>query len=76
MDDLHDYSGLLAYLQSLSLVRGVDVVSLAGAVVTVRMDVRGDRGLLARIAALDGRLQPTTDGEQDAEPAMDFVYLP
>lgn len=76
MDDLHDYSGLLAYLQSLSLVRGVDVVSLAGAVITVRMDVRGDGGLLARIAALDGRLQPTTDGEQDAEPAMDFVYLP
>ena len=76
MDDLHSYSGLLAYLQSLSLVRGVNVVSLAGAVVTVRMDVRGDRALLARIAALDGRLQPTSDGEQEAEPAMDFVYLP
>jgi hypothetical protein len=76
MDGLRSYSGLLAYLHSLSLVRGVDVVSLAGAVVKVRMDVRGDRELLARIAALDGRLQPTSDGEQEAEPAMDFVYLP
>jgi hypothetical protein len=76
VDELRSYSGLLAYLHSLSLVRGVDVVSLDGAVATVRMDVRGDRELLARIVALDGRLQPASDGEQQAGPAMDFVYVP
>jgi hypothetical protein len=76
IEGIQAYAGLLEYLRSLSLVRDVDVVSLADAVVTVRMDLRGDRELLARIAALDGRLQPASDGEQAAEPAMDFVYLP
>jgi hypothetical protein len=76
MDDLRSYSGLLSYLHALSLVRGVDVESLEGSVVTLRMDLRGDRELLARIAALDGRLQPAAAGEQDAGTAMDFVYRP
>lgn len=75
MDGLGSYAGLLAYLGSLSLVRDVDVVALDGAVVTVRLDVRGDRDLLARIAALDGRLQPAADAGPEAAP-VDFVYQP
>jgi len=76
MDDLADYAGLLEYLRSLSLVRGVEVESLDGAVVRVRMVVRGDRELLGRIAALDGRLQPGAAAEAGAEPVVDFFYQP
>jgi uncharacterized protein len=76
MDDLADYAGLLEYLRSLSLVRDVEVESLDGAVVRLRMVVRGDRELLGRIAALDGRLQPGAAADAGAEPAVDFVYQP
>ena len=60
----------------LSLVRGVEVESLEGAVVTLRVVVRGDRDLLGRVAALDGRLQPGPRGGEGAESAVDFVYRP
>ncbi len=73
MDEIADYSGLLAYLRELSLVRRVEVESLHGEVITLRVAVRGDRELLGRIAALDGRLQPGSEG---ATPAADFVYRP
>ena len=76
MDDLADYSGLLAYLRELSLVRGVDVESLDGTVITLRIVVRGDRELLGRIAALDGRLQPGSRGAEEGPAAVDFVYAP
>lgn len=76
MDDLADYSGLLAYLRELSLVRGVEVESLDGKVITLRVVVRGDRELLGRIAALDGRLQPGPRGAEDGPAAVDFVYVP
>jgi hypothetical protein len=76
IDDLPAYAGLMAYLESLSLVRSVVVESLEAAVVRLRMDVRGDRDLLGRIAALDGRLQPSPAATGAAEPGTDFVYLP
>jgi hypothetical protein len=76
MDDLADYSGLLAYLRELSLVRGVEVESLDGTVITLRVVVRGDRELLGRIAALDGRLQPVSQGTEEGPAAVDFVYAP
>jgi hypothetical protein len=76
MEDLADYSGLLAYLRGLSLVRGVDVESLDGTVITLRVVVRGDRELLGRIVALGGRLQPGGQSEADAAAAADFVYQP
>jgi hypothetical protein len=76
MDDVADYSGLLAYLGELSLVRGVEVDSLDGTVITLRVAVRGDRELLGRVAALDGRLQPVARGADDTAPAVDFVYAP
>jgi hypothetical protein len=76
MEDLAGYSGLLAYLRELSVVRGVEVESLDGAVLTLRVEVRGDRELLGRIAALDGRLQPGPGVTGDGAAAVDFVYVP
>lgn len=76
MDDLADYSGLLAYLDGLSLVRGVEVDALDGTVITLSLTVRGDRELLGRVAALDGRLRPVASGGDSAAPVVDFVYSP
>ena len=76
IDDLADYSGLLAYLRELSLVRGVEIESLDGTVITLRVVVRGDRELLGSIAALDGRLQSGSQGAEAGPAAVDFVYAP
>jgi hypothetical protein len=76
MDGLAAYSGLLAYINGLSLVRGIEVESLDGAVVTLRVVVRGDRELLGRVAALDGRLQPGPRSGEGAESGVDFVFRP
>jgi len=73
VDGLGDYAGLLAYLRSLSLVHGVDVDALEGDVLTVRLQVRGDRELLGRVAALEGRL--ASPDALDAA-AIDFLYQP
>ena len=76
MDGLSGYAGLLAYLRSLSLVSDLQVEGLEGSVVTVRMTVRGDRELLARVAALDGRLQPAPPVADGGPPGADFVFQP
>lgn len=76
MQDLGAYAGLMAYLGSLSVVRDVVVEALEDDVVRLRLTVRGDRELLVRIAALEGRLQPATQPEHPAEPAVDFVFQP
>lgn len=76
MDDLPDYAGLLACLRSLSLVSDVQVEALEGSTVTVSLAVRGDRELLARVAALDGRLRPAPPVPEEAAPAADFVFQP
>ena len=76
MDELPDYAGLLACLRALSLVSNVQVEALEGSIVTVSLTVRGDRELLARVAALDGRLQPAPPVAEGAAPAADFVFQP
>ena len=76
MQGLSAYAGLLAYLRSLSLVSDVQVEALEGPVVTVRMAVRGDRELLARVAALDGHLLPAPPVPDGAAPGADFVFQP
>jgi hypothetical protein len=76
MTGVREYAGLLEYLGSLSLVRDVEVGALEGEVVTLRVEVRGDRELLARIAALDGRLQPGAPAVDGQPAAVDFVYQP
>ena len=76
MVDVAAYAGLLGYLRSLSLVRDVEVESLQGSVVTLGLLVRGDRELLARIAALDGRLQPVAPAAEGAASSADFTFQP
>jgi hypothetical protein len=76
MDDLAAYAGLLSYLRSLSLVRDVEVESLQGSIVTLGLLVRGDRELLGRIAAFDGRLQPAAPAAEGAVRSADFTFQP
>lgn len=74
-DDVRRYVGVLGYLESLSLVRRVEVEALEGDVLRLRVVVRGDRDLLGRIATLEGKLQPIA---RSADPAAeaDFVFQP
>jgi hypothetical protein len=74
--DVRAYAGLLDYLESLSLVRGVDVSGLSGQVVSLDVTLRGDLGLLRRVVALDSRLSPASAAEADGAPAPDFDYTP
>lgn len=75
MDDLRHYTGVLGYLESLSLVRSVAVEALEGEVLRLRVVVRGDRELLGRVAALEAKLQPVSRGG-DAAADADFVFQP
>jgi hypothetical protein len=71
------YAGLLEYLKSLSLVRNVEVVEMAGGVVTLKLAVRGDLDLLRRIAAMDDRLQSgVPGGAGEGAAAVDFTFKP
>lgn len=75
IEDLGDYAGVVDYLGSLSFVREVAVEALEGEVLQLRIAARGDRELLGRIAALDGRLQPpAADGRGGA--GADLRYVP
>ena len=76
MRDFTAYTGLIDYLKSLSLVRDVAVEALTGDVVQLRLTVRGDRELLVRIAALDGRLQPAPRSATPADAGVDFLFQP
>ena len=75
MDDVRVYAGVLGYLDSLSLVRGVAVEALEGDVLRLRLSVRGDRELLGRIAAMEGKLQPVARGDEPT-PEADFRFEP
>jgi hypothetical protein len=75
MDGLEAYAGLVDYLESLSVVRDVTVEALEGGILRLRLTVRGDRELLSRIAALDGRLLPAA-GDSGAAPPADFQFQP
>ena len=75
--DLGAYAGLLAYLRSLSLVRGVAVDELSGGTVRLKLSLRGDVELLRRIAALDAHLVATARAEAaDADAGTDFTWQP
>jgi hypothetical protein len=73
--DFGAYAALLAHLKSLSLVRAVAVVELAGDVVHLVVTMRGDAELLGRIAALDARLVPASLVDGPTVPA-DFLFRP
>jgi hypothetical protein len=74
--DLRAYAGLLTYLGRLSIVRDVSVDALEGELLRFKVTMRGDRDLLGRIAAMDGRLVPATDDPATAGPGADFLYQP
>jgi hypothetical protein len=60
IDSVGSYAELIKYLESLSMVRGVAVEEASGDSLRLRLTMHGDKALLRRIAALDGRLQPPT----------------
>ncbi len=75
--DLGAYAALLEYLQTLSLVRGVQVDEVAGDTVRLGLTLRGDLDLLARVAALDARLRAGPAPEAAAGGAgTDFTWQP
>ena len=76
MRDVTAYAALVRYLRSLSLVRDLAVEALTGDVVRLRLTVKGDRQLLTRIAALDGRLQPAAGSNDPADSGVDFLFKP
>ncbi len=76
VNGITDYAGLISYLESLSPVRDLEVESLSGDTVRLRASLRGDVGLLARLFALDSRLQPVMPGERGTTGEAEFYYVP
>jgi len=76
MRDVTAYAALVSYLRSLSMVRDVAVEALIGDVVRLRLTIKGDRQLLVRIAALDGRLLPAARSTEPADAGVDFLFQP
>jgi hypothetical protein len=75
--DLTAYAGLLAYLQSLSLVREVRVDEVSGDTVSLLISLRGDIQLLRRVAGLDTHLVAGAQPGGDAGGAgTDFTWQP
>jgi hypothetical protein len=74
--DLRAYAGLLTYLGRLSIVREASVDALEGELLRLKVTMRGDRELLGRIAAMDGRLQPATTDPGAPDAGADFLYQP
>jgi hypothetical protein len=72
--DVRAYAGLIEYLKSLSLVRGIQVAEMSEGVVSLQLALRGDLELLKRIAALDERLRAGPAGEDGS--GVDFTYVP
>jgi BMFP domain-containing protein YqiC len=69
------YLGVIDYLESLSLVRRVEVEALEGDLLRLRVTVRGDRDLFGRVVALEAKLLPAVRGADPAEGA-DFIFEP
>jgi hypothetical protein len=74
--DLRAYAGLLSYLGKLSIVRDTTVDALEGELLRLNVTIRGDRELLRRIAAMDGRLVPAPAEASGTGSGVDFVYQP
>jgi hypothetical protein len=76
MRDVTAYAALVRYVKSLSMVRDLAVEALTGDVVRLRLTIQGDRQLLVRIAALDGRLQTAARSTDPAYADVDFLFQP
>jgi hypothetical protein len=68
---LDAYAGVVAYLESLSMVRHVDVEEASGSSMRLGVTMRGDRELLRRVVALGDTLRP---GAGDG--GVEFTYAP
>ncbi len=63
VEDLHDYAGVQAYLESLTFISRVAVQGLSGDTVQFRLTTRGGVEPLLRAVALSGRLQALPAGD-------------
>jgi len=63
VNDLRDYAGVEAYLESLTFISHVSVESLSGDTIRFRLATRGGGDSLQRALSLNGRLQPLAAGE-------------
>jgi len=63
INDLRDYAGLEAYLESLTFISHVGVESLFGDTIRFRLATRGGVDALQRALSLNRRLQPVAAGE-------------
>ena len=70
--NLDAYARTLNYLEALSVVRNVAVEQLQADVLDMRLNVRGDAGVLRRTIALDRRL--VADNSFAADGAMGFRF--
>jgi uncharacterized protein len=74
--DIGAYAGLVDYLQSLSMVRAVNVAEVSGNVLTLDVTLRGDLELLRRVAGLDSHLVAAAASGTEGSPGPDFNYVP
>jgi hypothetical protein len=72
--DLGAYAAVISYLESLSLVRRVDVEEASGSSVRLGVTLRGDRLLLSRVVAIGGTLR-TAEAQPDTA-VTGFLYVP
>jgi hypothetical protein len=61
--DLRQYANVQTYLESLTFISHVSVVSLTGDTIRIRLTTRGGAESLQRTLALNGRLQPIASGD-------------
>jgi hypothetical protein len=61
--DVREYARVQGYLESLAPISHVEVEALTGDIVRFRLATRGGFEALQHVFALNGRLQPTTAGE-------------
>jgi hypothetical protein len=57
-------------------VRTASVEALDGELLLISVTMRGDRQLLGRFAAMEGRLASGNDDPSESDRSADFVYLP
>ena len=71
---LADYGAVMTYLEALSVLDGVEVETLGGRVLDVRLTTRSEEDVLRRVLALDGVLLPAgagADGDADMDADAD-----
>lgn len=61
VDGFRDYGRVVSYLESVSLLETVDIDSVAGDVLSLRVVARGDEAVLERVLRLDGVLEQVVD---------------